>query len=69
MPAQYAAKKFRAGGLKGSIFNLMAACLGAGILTIPYTMYANGMVLGSLLIIIAALLSYYTGYLLVCMIR
>ena len=65
MPAQYVAKKFWAGGLKGSIFNLMAACLGAGILTLPYTVYANGLILGPLLIIIAALLSYYSGYLLV----
>ena len=68
MPAQFVAKKFRAGGLKGSIFNLMAACLGAGILTLPYTVYANGMILGPLLILIAALLSYYTGYLLVSLI-
>ena len=65
MPAQYVARKFRAGGVKGSIFTLMSAILGAGILTLPYAVYANGLILGPLLILIGALLSYYTGYLLV----
>ena len=67
MPAQYVARKFRAGGVKGSIFTLMSAILGAGILTLPYAVYANGLILGPILIIIGALLSYYTGYLLVSM--
>lgn len=65
MPAQYVARKFRAGGVKGSIFTLMSAILGAGILTLPYAVYANGLILGPILIIIGALLSYYAGYLLV----
>ena len=52
-------------GLGGSIFTLVQSTLGAGIITLPYAVYANGIVLGPILILGAAFLSYYTGHLLV----
>lgn len=51
--------------LAGTIFTLIQSTLGAGTITLPYAIYANGLVLGPLLMVGAALLSYYTGYLLV----
>ncbi len=52
-------------GVCGSIFTLVQATLGAGIITLPYAVFVNGLILGSVLILGAALLSYYTGTLLV----
>ena len=64
-PVRYAQRKFRAGGTKGSIFSLIAATLGAGTLTFPYAVMMNGIVLGTILIVVGALMSYYTGMLIV----
>ena len=58
-------RKFRAGGTSGSIFSLIAATLGAGTLTFSYAMMMNGIALGTVLILIGASFSYYTGMLLV----
>lgn len=43
----------------------MAATLGAGTLTFPYAIKENGVVWGAILVIFGALVSYYTGMLLV----
>lgn len=51
--------------MRGSIISLIAVTMGAGTLTIPYIVSLNGLVFGSFMIIIGALLSYYSGMLLV----
>ena len=64
-PARYVQRKFRAGGTSGSIFSLIAATLGSGTISFSYAIQQNGIILGILLIILGALISYYTGMLLV----
>mmetsp|Transcript_33670 Transcript_33670/g.24330 ORF Transcript_33670/g.24330 Transcript_33670/m.24330 type:complete len:261 (+) Transcript_33670:147-929(+) len=64
-PVRYTQRKFRAGGTSGSIFSLIAATLGSGTISFSYAIAANGIVLGSILIILGAMVSYYTGMLLV----
>ena len=51
--------------VKGSIFNLIAATLGAGTISFPYAIMENGIFFGSLLIAFAALLSYDSGMMLI----
>lgn len=48
---------------------MLSAILGAGLLTLPFAVYINGLLLGPILIIVGALMSYYTGYLLVSYIQ
>ena len=55
----------REGTIPSSIFSLVILCLGSGTLTFPYIFYANGMVLGTLLIVFGAAVSIYTGWLIV----
>eukprot|EP00347_Sterkiella_histriomuscorum_P011277 403373068 len=64
-PVRYTQRKFRAGGTSGSIFSLVAATLGAGTLTFPYCIKENGIAWGCILVVLGALISYYTGMLLV----
>ena len=64
-PVRYGQRKFRAGGTQGSIFSLIAATLGAGTIGFPYAVMINGNVPGPILIIVGAMLSYYTGVLIV----
>jgi len=64
-PIQYMQKQIRPGGIKSSIFSLIILCLGAGTLSIPYVFYKNGVVFGSILLIGGAILSMYTGWLVV----
>ena len=45
--------------------NLVACTMGAGTLTIPYIVSLNGLILGPMIIIFGALLSFYSGHLLV----
>lgn len=56
---------FRAGGIYGSIFSLIAATLGSGILSFGYAVMKNGYILGPIYIIFGAIISYYTGMLIV----
>ena len=58
-------RKFRAGGTSGSIFSLIAATLGSGTISFAYAIQQNGIILGIMLIILGASISYYTGMLLV----
>ena len=44
---------------------MVAATLGAGTITFPYAIMENGIVWGAILIVLGALVSYYTGMLLV----
>ena len=55
----------REGTIPSSVFSLVILCLGSGTLTFPYIFYANGMILGVLLIIFGAAISIYTGWLIV----
>ena len=64
-PGRYVKRKFRAGGTSGSIFSLIAATLGSGTITFPYAVSQNGILLGILLILLGAAISYYTGMLIV----
>jgi len=53
------------GSMSGSIFSLVAACMGAGTLTMPYIISKTGIILGPVLILLGALLSYYAGMLII----
>ena len=53
------------GSLSGSIFSLIAACMGAGTLTMPYIISKTGIYFGPVLILLGALLSYYAGMLII----
>ena len=64
-PVRYIKKQIRPGGVKSSIFSLIILCLGAGTLSVPYVFYANGIVFGTILLILGAILSMYTGWLVV----
>ena len=64
-PARFMQRKFRAGGIKGSIFSLITAILGAGTITLPYLAANNGIIVAIILILFGALISYFTGMLLV----
>ena len=64
-PIKWGVYLFRAGGPAGSMFSLIAATLGSGIISFPYAVMMNGYILGPILIICGALISYYTGMLIV----
>ena len=53
------------GSINASVLNLIAATLGAGTITMPYIICVAGVGLGTLLTILGAGLSHYTGDLLV----
>lgn len=64
-PGRYVQRKFRPGGINGSMFSLIAATLGAGTITFPYAIWRNGIIWGAILVIVGALVSFYTGMLIV----
>jgi hypothetical protein len=64
-PARFMKKKFRAGGVKGSIFSLVTAILGAGTVSLPFLGASTGIGLSIILIIFGAIISYFCGMLLV----
>ena len=51
--------------MKGSVISLIASCLGAGTLTMPYIVSQTGIFFGPILIFLGALLSYYAGLLII----
>jgi amino acid permease len=57
--------KLRPGGQHGSTLSLIAATVGAGTLAFPYAIMRNGIAFGTFLICMGALISYYSGMLLV----
>lgn len=62
---RYASFKLRPGGQSGSVLSLIAATVGAGTLAFPYAIMQNGIAFGTFLIFMGALISYYSGMLLV----
>ena len=44
--------------MRGSIFALMATAIGAGVLSLPYTVSKSGLILGGANLVIGALISY-----------
>ena len=64
-PVRYASFKLRPGGQSGSVLSLIAATVGAGTLAFPYAIMQNGIAWGSFLIFFGALISYYSGMMLV----
>lgn len=53
------------GSVNSSVLNLIAATMGAGTITMPYIICIAGIGLGTLLTMLGAGLSHYTGNLLV----
>jgi len=53
------------GSVESSVFGLVILCLGSGTLTFPYIFYENGLVFSVLLIALGAVISMYTGWLIV----
>ena len=64
-PGRYIKMKMREGSNPASVFALVVCCLGSGMLTIPYSFLENGFALGSGFVIVGAVLSIFTGYLVV----
>jgi hypothetical protein len=63
-PGRFVKKQIRPGSVKSSIFSLVIICLGAGTLTIPYTFYELGFLLGVLAISFGGLISCFAGWML-----
>ena len=57
--------KFYAGSMKGSVFTLMTATLGAGILSLPLALYKSGILWGIIMFIFSGIISFYTTYILI----
>jgi amino acid permease len=55
----------KSGSMSASVFSLIATTMGAGTITMPYIVSLTGIGLGSILIILGAFLSYYSGMLIV----
>lgn len=51
--------KMEEGSLRSSIFNLMSCALGAGMLSLPFVLRVSGYALGSFLIILGGLVSFF----------
>jgi amino acid permease len=63
-PGRYIKREIRPGSVKSSVFSLVIICLGAGTITIPYTFYALGFILGSVAVIFGGLISVFAGWML-----
>lgn len=53
-------KWFREGSVRGSVFNLCSATLGAGALSLPYAFRLSGWALGTVMLIVGALATVYS---------
>ena len=62
-PGRYIKTTLRQGSISSSMFSLVMICLGAGTLTIPYSFYSCGFAFGISLVLLAASMSAFTGYL------
>ena len=51
--------------MKGSIFTLVAICLGMGTVTLPSVAQQNGIIVGLILVLFGAVISWYTGMLII----
>ena len=57
--------KFRPGSEKGTIFNLLSATIGAGVLSLPSAVAQSGLAMGMILIAFGGLLGFFSTYILV----
>lgn len=64
-PIRFINRKFYPGSLKGSTCTLLAATVGAGILTLPYAVNLAGYIMGIINFFLGMLVSYYSGLILV----
>ena len=64
-PVRKALSKFTHGSMKGSIFNLTTATIGAGVLSVPRSFYYSGVILSLALYFLSAVLGYISNFLLV----
>jgi amino acid permease len=64
-PVRFIQLRFADGGINSSVFSLIQVTLGAGLLTFPYAVMQNGIVLGFFLIGLGGFVSWYTGMLLI----
>ena len=55
----------RPGGESSSVFSLIAATVGGGTLAFPYAIWLNGIAFGTFLILLGAVISCYSGLLIV----
>jgi len=58
-------RKFSQGSIKGSVFTLMTATLGAGVLALPLAVLQSGIYFSVLQLAVCAYLGYFTTMLLV----
>jgi len=65
VPLNFIGSQFKAGSIKGSVFTLFSATIGAGILGLPFAIESSGVILGISLILLSAFLNYFTAKLLV----
>ncbi len=54
-------KSFKPGTTQSSTFTVIGCCMGAGTLTIPYILSLTGILLGSVMILLGAFLTYYSS--------
>ena len=64
-PARFIKATVKPGSTNASVFALVIVCMGAGTLTVPYIVYANGFILGISLILFGGLISAFTGYMII----
>lgn len=64
-PSRYVQAKFKAGGMTGSMFTILASTVGAGILSLPFAVNLSGLYLGISLFIFGMVVSLYSCQLLV----
>ena len=57
--------QIKPGSMRASILAMIAATLGAGTLTAPFLFAKTGALFGTFLVVMGALISYYSGMLLV----
>ena len=64
-PREALASWFREGSVRGSVFNLCSATLGAGALSLPFAFSKSGWLLGLLMLIIGAFATIFSIHLLI----
>lgn len=62
-PVRFVKSTVDPGTVNQSTFSLVIICMGAGTITMPYVFFKNGVIFGTILLLISATLSLYTGYL------
>lgn len=64
-PTTYIQTNFKAGGMTGSVFTILASTVGAGVLSLPYAINLSGLYLGIGLFIFGMIVALYSCQLLV----